>query len=204
MKKKLYGTGSCVSIPTGSITVRKLFLDALNYCEFQFQLVRLQFTFFALDFGAVKCFNSNWFDYSYYFRTTIFRNNYVSIPTGSITVYPVARRLPASLKFQFQLVRLQCFNMEREFIFLCSFNSNWFDYSNASTGEKLLAKNKFQFQLVRLQSETQFYLQGVGIVSIPTGSITVTGQTPYLLLCQGFNSNWFDYSCRVASSAARY
>ena len=139
---------------------------------FQFQLVRLQSAAAGLVLAPCPCFNSNWFDYSIARIQAYTAGIVVSIPTGSITVCLLCKKVSLS----------DCFN------------SNWFDYSqklyiiiiilekvsiptgsitviSASTHPSVGAE--FQFQLVRLQCNNEEH---------PTGGY------------RSFNSNWFDYS----------
>ena len=75
------------------------------------------------------CFNSNWFDYSGKKFPVSYLLRYVSIPTGSITVSVYCLSEVIIIKFQFQLVRLQCNVRTPQLLSYKRFNSNWFDYS---------------------------------------------------------------------------
>gem|GEM_PF-6013229 len=79
-------------------------------------------------------------------------------------------------------------------LIMCSFNSNWFDYS-AIWLSLMMQRMKVSIPTGSITVRRHSRLLGsFAIVSIPTGSITVLTAFMQQLPRQRFNSNWFDYS----------
>jgi len=152
----------------------------------------------------------------------------VSIPTGSITVALCAYTFNPSIRFQFQLVRLQstcylpAFGRLLPFQFqlvrlqsstAASAGSASLDVSiptgSITVKSHFVLSNRFcrfQFQLVRLQWWVRGWRSSRHIVSIPTGSITVKKNMIYITPAQKFQFQlvrlqWFSQRCLPAMPA---